>query len=423
MLPALMLVGALWLRRGKAKDFDLPWFVVGSLWIYICTFPWFPPLLRALCLGCVLAGLLSRLYWHRTLVSGVWGSLLLALPMLPSMQFFLGYPWRRWTTLAAAKLLGWSGFAVTAEGAQLRWSGGLVAVDAPCSGLYMGWVVGVLLIALWLFSESSWRTSLLTGSIALGLVLVANGLRASALFFLESGVLTHPPFALRAWHHDAVGLVIFAPVCLLLAWMVARARPQIEVLDASSPPGDAPRANKGRTMLWYIGLLVAFCLPWTVDSLPQPSPTADAFPGWPSSFEGRPLQQLPLTDREERFGEGFPGRLGRFHDGQREVLLRWVEQPTRRLHAAAQCLHAHGYVIDHQPLELDTSGRPWSVFLAREDVTQLRVREGIRDADGQQWGDVSAWYWAAVLGRSRGPWWGFVVAERFDSDRQARLSP
>jgi hypothetical protein len=40
------------------------------------------------------------------------------------------------------------------------------------------------------------------------------------------------------------------------------------------------------------------------------------------------------------------------------------------------------------------------------------VYERIYDVAGNSWSDVSAWYWAALLGKSAGPWWSVVIAEK-----------
>src|SRR5262249_19477717 len=40
----------------------------------------------------------------------------------------------------------------------------------------------------------------------------------------------------------------------------------------------------------------------------------------------------------------------------------------------------------------------------------LKVCELIRDERGQNWPDVSAWYWHALLGWTHSPWWSVVVA-------------
>jgi len=46
------------------------------------------------------------------------------------------------------------------------------------------------------------------------------------------------------------------------------------------------------------------------------------------------------------------------------------------------------------------------------DGKHLLVRERIYEAAGERsFTDVSSWYWAAVLGRSVGPWWAILIAE------------
>lgn len=136
------------------------------------------------------------------------------------------------------------------------------------------------------------------------------------------------------------------------------------------------------------------------------------FPGWPTHHEGRALTELPLTAREAAFTRDFPGRVGRFSDGRREIILRWVNAPTRRLHSAADCFRGSGYSITPMPAGVDAAGSTMSCFRARSETGSLKVCEVIRDAGGATWSDVSAWYWHAILGTGRAPWWSFVVADR-----------
>jgi hypothetical protein len=136
------------------------------------------------------------------------------------------------------------------------------------------------------------------------------------------------------------------------------------------------------------------------------------FPGWPTQYEGRPLTAMPLTPRENSFVRDFPGRVGRFSDGQREIIMRWVDAPTRRLHSAADCFRGIGYGITPLPVRKDGSGAAMSCFRAGHGGDAIAVCELIRDERGGIWPDVSAWYWNAMFGASRGPWWSFVVAER-----------
>jgi hypothetical protein len=140
------------------------------------------------------------------------------------------------------------------------------------------------------------------------------------------------------------------------------------------------------------------------------------FPGWPTHHEGRALTELPLTQREAAFVRDFPGRVGRFSDGRREIIIRWVGAPTRRLHGAADCFRGSGYGVTPLPGRTDGAGAVMGCFRAslhtHPGVEQLTVCELIRDERGASWPDVSAWYWSGLLGASPAPWWAFVVAER-----------
>ena len=137
-----------------------------------------------------------------------------------------------------------------------------------------------------------------------------------------------------------------------------------------------------------------------------------SLPDWPPEFEGVPLVPLPLTARESAFLDDFPGRVGRFRCGARELVLRWVARPTRRLHAASDCFRGAGYSIVPLPLLEEANGRAWSRFEARRKNESLLVSESITDPAGQSWTDPSAWYWAASTGSTSGPWLATTVARR-----------
>jgi hypothetical protein len=145
-------------------------------------------------------------------------------------------------------------------------------------------------------------------------------------------------------------------------------------------------------------------------AVPAPAPMEQTgFPGWPTSFEGRPLQPAALSPIEQRFAETFPGRIGRFSDGRREVIMRWIAAPTRKLHAASDCFKGSGYRVKPLPLEV-SDAITWGAFSAERGTQQLHVREVITDDNGRRWTDVSAWYWAAVRGETAPPWWAITVA-------------
>ncbi|MCB0344806.1 MAG: hypothetical protein KDD66_06805 [Bdellovibrionales bacterium] len=135
------------------------------------------------------------------------------------------------------------------------------------------------------------------------------------------------------------------------------------------------------------------------------------FPGWPESFRGSLLSQLELSERERLFIKDFPGKIARFSDGGREIIIRWVEHPTRKLHPAADCLKGAGYKVSPLPIAIDAVGDRWGCVLAARGADASRVCERIEDDDGQGWTDVSSWFWNAVLRSSNGPWWALTVAE------------
>jgi hypothetical protein len=136
-----------------------------------------------------------------------------------------------------------------------------------------------------------------------------------------------------------------------------------------------------------------------------------SFPGWPSHVEGRSLTAAPLSAQEQRFEQGFPGRIAKFTDGSRAVIVRWVARETRKLHPARDCFRGSGYRVTPLPLHRDEYGNLWGCFAANRGQENLLVRERICDDSGLSWTDVSAWYWAALLGRSAGPWWATTVVQ------------
>ena len=172
--------------------------------------------------------------------------------------------------------------------------------------------------------------------------------------------------------------------------------------------------------------VVACALAALAPVLPQPTAaSADAaFPGWPMTFDGRPLHPRPLLPREQRFAAAFPGRIAAFADGRRLYVVRWVTRATRRLHPAADCFRGAGYAIEPRPLRRDAAGRAWGSFVAVRGETRLLVRERIVESnDGAAFTDASSWYWAALLGRSDGPWWAWTIVDNDPSPLTAAAAP
>ena len=139
-------------------------------------------------------------------------------------------------------------------------------------------------------------------------------------------------------------------------------------------------------------------------------PAAMALPAWPHEFEGRPLIPVALTAEQKKFLGDFPGAAARFSDGERDILLRWVAQPTRRLHPAEDCYRGWGFAVAASRIRADRDGRRWRCFeVTREGVTR-QVCEQISDAEGANYTDVSSWYWDATLQRTQAPWLVVTVA-------------
>ncbi len=130
----------------------------------------------------------------------------------------------------------------------------------------------------------------------------------------------------------------------------------------------------------------------------------------PTEWQGQRLRPLALSALEARFAKRFPGTLNRLTDGRQVFVVRDVTQPTRMLHPAVDCYQGLGYRIAAQQLALDDQQRLWRCFEASRNGQRLRVCERITDAQGQGFTDTSAWYWAALLGQSHGPWQAITVA-------------
>jgi hypothetical protein len=170
-------------------------------------------------------------------------------------------------------------------------------------------------------------------------------------------------------------------------------------------------ASNFAAVAFVVTAIVAAVLPLQDTTPGSTGPAHAGFPGWPTHYDGRALKEMPLTRRELAFVQDFPGRVGRFSDGQREIIIRWIGAPTRRLHPAAECFRASGYSITPLPAQMDGRGATMGCFRASHGSEHTRVCEVIRDQRGQSWSDVSAWYWHAMLGGSTTPWWSVVVAE------------
>lgn len=167
-----------------------------------------------------------------------------------------------------------------------------------------------------------------------------------------------------------------------------------------------------RALILLLALVFASVAPLLPKaSLPQATDAAE-FPGWPSHLNGAPLRLMPPAPQDAYFTRDFPGKVARFSAGDRQVVLRWVNSATRRLHPARHCFIGAGYEVLPEPMTHDHDGALMSCFIARKSGEGLRVCEVLRDSAGQSWPDVSSWYWHAVAAPAGRSWWSYVLVER-----------
>ncbi|MHB9106943.1 MAG: archaeosortase/exosortase family protein [Armatimonadota bacterium] len=197
----------------KAERPRAPWLLPTLLLLaYAVGYHQFFPLARAVLALAALAAVISAFRFGARLHPAICGLCVLALPVIPSLQFYLGYPLRALATGVTVLLLRLAGFFVLPEGTALRWGDMLVVVDAPCSGVKMLWVGCYLACVLACAFRFGWRgTALAVGGTVL-LVLLGNALRAVTLFLPEAGVIRLP-----AWGHDGIGLFVFALTAIGIA--------------------------------------------------------------------------------------------------------------------------------------------------------------------------------------------------------------
>ncbi len=208
-LLALATLIVLVLRNGFSLPEDARRFIGPTilLALYGLTFQSLSPLPRAL----IAAGAFGALCFRRQTAVAHVGLLVLSLPIIASVQFYLGYPLRVLAAEASVAALRVLDFAVTREGSLLHWRGETIMVDAPCGGVRMLWVGFYLAASLAVWGRLNNHRALLLFAMTLVLVVGANVVRATALFFKESGIV-----ALPDWTHAGFGAFMFGCAALLI---------------------------------------------------------------------------------------------------------------------------------------------------------------------------------------------------------------
>lgn len=152
-----------------------------------------------------------------------WGLVALSLPVLPSLQFTLGYPLRIVSAALTVGLLQLQGLAIERQGTFLVWRGEMVQFDAPCSGVNMLWAGLLLALMGGVFMRLDAIRLLAAITASVVLTIAANVLRAASLFYVETGLLAWTP---PAWWHEGAGLAAFLMSSSAMLWVLVRLQDQ-----------------------------------------------------------------------------------------------------------------------------------------------------------------------------------------------------
>ncbi len=191
----------------------------GFILTYAATFHFLPPILRAGIAVITLAVTLNILLRGKSLNPASIGLFLLSLPLIPSLQFYLGYPLRVVVGAVTAPLLQLSGLAVQREGTCLVWNTATISIDAPCSGIKMLWAGYFLAFVLAEYFRLNFIRTVLLTLATLPVLILGNIFRATALFYLEARIVTLPDFLNPDNVHAYIGIVAFALTALGIVYI------------------------------------------------------------------------------------------------------------------------------------------------------------------------------------------------------------
>lgn len=201
-LAATRLRDLQWQRRLHSP----PLFML-ALWLvlYAASHSMAPPIVRSgIAVSTTLACLYLILFVSRP-PAAFWGLIALAMPILPSLQFVLGYPMRVISATVTVALLQMQGHAVTQDAANLVWRGEVIQFDAPCSGVSMLRATLLLTLMGCILLRSGVLKTFAAVVLCTLLAIICNALRATSLFYVEGGVIVEA----SPWWHDGIGIAAF----------------------------------------------------------------------------------------------------------------------------------------------------------------------------------------------------------------------
>lgn len=163
-----------------------------------------PPLLCAAIGAASLVALVSELRFGSRMVPGLLGLALLSLPSISTLQFFIGWPFRVAVGAVVAPVLSGIGIDAVHQGTSLVVAGRAIAVDAPCSGVWMLWGAVLVWLCVAMARRLPARATITGLATVLPIVFAANALRTLCLVL----VATRP--GTPSWVHEGVGIVVLA---------------------------------------------------------------------------------------------------------------------------------------------------------------------------------------------------------------------
>jgi exosortase/archaeosortase family protein len=219
----MVLLGMLGIARmsQRALTLQMPLLSVAILLaIYAASYAVLPPIARAaVAIAATVFSFYLALFRERPPVA-VWGLVALSLPVLPSLQFTLGYPMRVVSAVLAVALLQAHGLVVARQGTFLVWRDEMVQFDAPCSGVNMLWAELLLTLMGCVLLRLGVVKVFVAVVLSVALAIICNALRASSLFYIEAGLVSQAP----AWWHNGIGIAAFTLAAVVTIWLVSRLR-------------------------------------------------------------------------------------------------------------------------------------------------------------------------------------------------------
>jgi len=394
---------------------------IGLIVAYIFSYHMVPDLVRALFFIFAICSLIL-VRFPNIPKAGLSGLLVLSLPLLPSFNFFLGYPLRVLVTTGTCAMLRSLGVHADGDGVMLLVNGEPTAIDAPCSGVNMLWAELYVISLLGCFYKLNVRQLGLIAFSGFGMVLFANILRASSLILFDQVALTAQFSGLSKQEpifHVAAGLLVFTTVCaatLVLCMKLSFKRNESVALpssakrDASLQQTFSVLSAKAMRYAFVPLCIVATVIPLFAPATSSRVPSG-ASPVWPSQINGREIFAVDSLAAENEFARDFPGAMKRFTDGTNSYFTRYIRRETRQLHPSSDCFRGLGFSIQPKPISVEPDGTKWGTFEASKSETHYRILERIYDGSGLSCTDVSEWYWLALTGKTKGPWFAVTIAQ------------